>query len=233
MIHTVLFDLDDTLLDFQKAEKIALVKTLTELGIEPGEELLARYSVLNLAQWRRLEKGELTREEVKIRRYRLLFEEIGVTCSAQRAAELYEGYLGIGHYFIDGAEELLDVLSKDYALYLVTNGTTSVQEGRIKSAGIAGYFKDIFISEKIGFNKPGKAFFDCCFAQISDFRIEEAVIVGDSITSDIQGGKNAGIKTVWFNPTRLVNASSVLPDYEIVTLQELPGLLKNKESWSR
>lgn len=233
MIHTILFDLDDTLLDFQKAERAALVKTLIKLGVEPKEETLARYSVLNLAQWRLLEKGELTREEVKIRRYRLLFEEIGVTCSAQKAAELYEGYLGIGHYFIDGAEELLDVLSKDYSLYLVTNGTASVQEGRIESAGIAGYFKGVYISEKIGFNKPSKEFFDCCFAQIPDFRKEETVIVGDSLTSDIQGGKNAGVKTIWFNSTQSVNESSIHPDYEIMTLRELPELIKNSKSFAR
>lgn len=233
MIHTILLDLDDTLLDFQKAERAALVKTLTELNIEPKEETLARYSVLNLAQWRLLEKGELSRDEVKLRRYRLLFEEIGADCSAQKAAELYEGYLGIGHYFIDGAEELLDVLSMDYSLYLVTNGTACVQEGRIESAGIAGYFKGIYISEKIGFNKPSKEFFDHCFAQIPDFEKEEAVIVGDSLTSDIQGGKNAGVKTIWFNPTQSVNASPIRPDYEIMTLQELPILIKNSKSFTR
>lgn len=233
MIHTILLDLDDTLLDFQKAERAALVKTLTELNIEPKEETLARYSVLNLAQWRLLEKGELSRDEVKLRRYRLLFEEIGADCSAQKAAELYEGYLGIGHYFIDGAEELLDVLSVDYSLYLVTNGTARVQEGRIESAGIAGYFKGIYISEKIGFNKPSKEFFDHCFAQIPDFEKEEAVIVGDSLTSDIQGGKNAGVKTIWFNPTQSVNTSPICPDYEIMTLQELPILIKNINSFTR
>ncbi len=233
MIYTILLDLDDTLLDFQKAERAALVKTLTELNIEPKEETLARYSVLNLAQWRLLEKGELSRDEVKLRRYRLLFEEIGADCSAQKAAELYEGYLGIGHYFIDGAEELLDVLSVDYSLYLVTNGTARVQEGRIESAGIAGYFKGIYISEKIGFNKPSKEFFDHCFAQIPDFEKEEAVIVGDSLTSDIQGGKNAGVKTIWFNPTQSVNTSPIRPDYEIMTLQELPILIKNSKSFTR
>jgi len=233
MIHTILLDLDDTLLDFQKAERAALVKTLTELNIEPKEETLARYSVLNLAQWRLLEKGELSRDEVKLRRYRLLFEEIGADCSAQKAAELYEGYLGIGHYFIDGAEELLDVLSMDYSLYLVTNGTARVQEGRIESAGIAGYFKGIYISEKIGFNKPSKEFFDHCFAQIPDFEKEEAVIVGDSLTSDIQGGKNAGVKTIWFNPTQSVNASPIRPDYEIMNLQELPILIKNSKLFTR
>lgn len=189
MIDTILFDLDDTLLDFKKAERTALTKTLLQMGIEPNESILSRYSELNLAQWKLLEQGKLSRSEVKTRRYKLLFDEIGVSCSVEKAVQIYESMLSMGHYFIDGAEELLETISRDYQLYLVTNGTASVQRGRLKSANIARYFIKIFISEEVGFNKPWKEYFDYCFAQIPGFQKENTVIVGDSLSSDIQGGK--------------------------------------------
>lgn len=225
MIHTILLDLDNTLLDFNKAERIALTRTLKQLGIDPEEHLLKRYSELNLAQWRLLEQGKISRDEVKIRRYRLLFDEYKIDCSAKEAARIYEDLLGMGHYFMDGAKELLKELKDTYSLYIVTNGTKSVQTGRIKSAALEKYFQGIFISEDIGFNKPSREFFEQCFDKILDFEKESTVIVGDSLTSDILGGINAGIKTIWFNPERRENTSDILPDYEIAFLSQLIPLL--------
>lgn len=226
MIKNVFLDLDDTILDFHMAERIALSKTLQHFGIEPKKETLARYNVLNLEQWRLLEQGVLTREEVKERRYRLLFDEIGADCCAASATKYYESLLGIGHYFMEGAQELLQVLSKEYDLYLATNGTMEVQKSRIRSAAIAKYFKNIFISQEIGFDKPDIEFFKHCFSRILDFKKSETVIIGDSLTSDIKGGNNAGIKTIWFNPKGLENSFDIVPDYMIIKLLELPSLLK-------
>ena len=226
MLHTILFDLDNTLLDFNKAERIALTKTLRQLGIEPTEDIVKRYSQINLAQWKLLEQGKLTRSQVKCRRYQLLFDEMGVACSPEKAAKIYEGLLGIGHYYIDGAQELLTQLVKEYRLYLVTNGTACVQRNRIQSAELAKYFQDIFISEEIGYNKPSLQYFTYCFEHIPGFQREEAVIVGDSLSSDIQGGKNAGIKTVWFNPAHQINTTPFTPDAEIDSLKKLPLYLQ-------
>lgn len=226
MIDTVFLDLDNTIFDFSKAEKIALKKTLETLGVDTSEKTLARYSVLNTAQWKLLEKGEITRKEVKVRRYRLLFEELGTDASAEEAAALYESLLGIGHYFMEGAEELLNELKGKYRLYLATNGTASVQKGRIASASLERYFDGIFISEEIGYNKPDKAYFEACFAEIPDFVKEKAVIVGDSLTSDIQGGINTGIRTVWFNPKGEPGDGAIVPDVEIRSLLELPERLE-------
>ncbi len=225
MIRNVLFDLDDTLFDFHKAEKIALTKTLVHFGIDPTEETLALYSTINAAHWKRLELGEISREEVKVGRYRELFKTIGVECDPVKATAYYESMLAIGHYFMPGAPELLEELYRKYRLYIVSNGTAKVQEGRIGSSGIAKYMDGIFISQILGANKPDKQFFDICFAEIPDFSLSETVIIGDSLSSDIKGGINAGIITVWFNPKGRENDSDIKPDYTIKELSEVPGLL--------
>ena len=225
MIRNVLFDLDDTLFDFHKAEKIALTKTLVHLGIDPTEETLALYSTINAAHWKRLELGEISREEVKVGRYRELFKTIGVECDPVKATAYYESMLAIGHYFMPGAPELLGELYRKYRLYIVSNGTAKVQEGRIGSSGIAKYMDGIFISQILGANKPDKQFFDICFAEIPDFSLSETVIIGDSLSSDIKGGINAGITTVWFNPKGIENDNDIKPDYTIKELSEVPGLL--------
>ena len=225
MIRNVLFDLDDTLFDFHKAEKIALTKTLVHFGIDPTEETLALYSTINAAHWKRLELGEISREEVKVGRYRELFKTIGVECDPVKATAYYESMLAIGHYFMPGAPELLEELYGKYRLYIVSNGTAKVQEGRIGSSGIAKYMDGIFISQILGANKPDKQFFDICFAEIPDFSLGETVIIGDSLSSDIKGGINAGITTVWFNPKGIENDSDIKPDYTIKELHEVLDLL--------
>ena len=225
MIRNVLFDLDDTLFDFHKAEKIALTKTLVHFGIDPTEETLALYSTINAAHWKRLELGEISREEVKVGRYRELFKTIGVECDPVKATAYYESMLAIGHYFMPGAPELLEELYGKYRLYIVSNGTAKVQEGRIGSSGIAKYMDGIFISQLLGANKPDKQFFDICFAEIPDFSLSETIIIGDSLSSDIKGGINAGITTVWFNPKGIENDNDIKPDYTIKELSEVPGLL--------
>lgn len=227
MIKNILFDLDDTILDFHKAERNALIKALESIQIYPDEKIISRYSQLNLAQWKLLEKGEITRSEVKIRRYRLLFEEFNLNHSPEAAAKYYEYYLSQGHYFISGAEETLKKLSESYRLYIVSNGTSVVQKSRIASAGIAAYMTDIFISEDIGFNKPSIDFFNFCFSKIEHFKKEETIIVGDSLSSDIAGGKNAGILTIWFNPSKEKSSEKISADYEISNISDIFSVLKN------
>ena len=225
-LPSVFIDIDDTLLDFHKAEAVALTKTLTDLRIEARPETLARYSRINELQWKLLEQGLRTRDEVLTGRFEILFGELGAERSGARARELYEGYLAIGHYFIDGAEELLQELCGKYALYIASNGTASVQAGRMESAGITRYFRQIFVSEQLGYNKPSAQFFERCFEKIPGFDRAAAIIVGDSLSSDIQGGLNAGIKTCWYNPGALPNGAWLRPDYEIRALRELPALLE-------
>lgn len=225
MLKYIFLDLDDTIFDFHIAEKNALKKTLIELGIQPEETVLKRYSELNDQQWKLLELGKITRDEVKVRRFELLFEEIGSDASAMEAADIYIGYLSQGHYFVEGASELLQNLYGKYQLFLVSNGTTIVQKSRLASSDIERYFEHIFISQEIGYNKPSKDFFDYCFSHISDFKKEECVMIGDSLTSDIQGGINAGIKTIWFNLRNKSAREDIIPDYTIKKLSEVYAIL--------
>lgn len=225
MIKNILFDLDGTLLDFIKAEHVAITRTFTELGIQVNDAIISRYSEINSKQWELLEKGKLTREQVLVRRFEILFEELGVKASGAETRTVYEKYLSQGHYFIEGAEKLLDDLYGKYKLYLASNGTSKVQAGRLESADISKYFDEIFISQDIGYNKPDKRYFDFCFGRIEDFKRDETVIIGDRISSDIIGGNNAGIKTIWFNPDNAEADSGVHIDCQVSELSQIPDVL--------
>ena len=225
MIKFVFLDLDDTIFDFHLAEKKALSKTLTELGVEPTDATVSRYSEINASLWRKLERGEMEREEVLVNRFKFLFDELGLKRDALVARKSYEKNLSVGHYFVNGAPELLEELFGKYKLFLASNGTAAVQIPRIESSPIEKYFDGIFISELVGFNKPDNRFFERIFAGIKDFSKDETIIVGDSLSSDILGGKNAGIKTCWFNPQGKEISVGFLPDFEIKMLAELPALL--------
>lgn len=226
MIRFVFLDVDDTLLDFQSSEAVALEKTLKQFDLPFSTEVSALYHKINDAQWKKLERGELTRAEVRLRRFELLLAELGEVRDAEAVRQSYEHHLSCGHYFIDGAEALLETLYGKYRLFVASNGTTAVQKRRLASADIERYFDAIFLSEQIGCAKPQRAFFDDCFAKIPDFDASQAIILGDSLTSDIQGGINAGIKTCWFNPRGKTAQDGIKPDYEIATLDEFPRLLE-------
>ena len=221
----LLLDLDDTILDFHKAERIALSKTFRDFGLEPTNEVLDLYHEINKWHWEQLELGLMTRDQVLVNRFGALFEKVGMTVDPAACAKSYESNLGIGHYFLPGAEEAVKKLHEKYRLFLVSNGTATVQHGRLTSAGLYPYFEQVFISQNIGYNKPDKAYFDRCFERIPGFAPEKALMVGDSLTSDIKGGINAGLKTVWVNPAHKP-CGDIHPDYEIEGLSQLEALLE-------
>ncbi len=227
MIEFLFLDLDDTILDFKKAEYIAIGKTIADFGVEPTEEVRHRYHLINKWHWEQLELGKLTRAEVLENRFKVLFSELDVEVDSEKVARAYEKNLGTGHWFLPGAEEAVDSLSKKYRLFLASNGTASVQKGRMTSANLYRFFEKVFVSQEIGHNKPSKAYFDACFAQIPGFDPQKCLMVGDSLTSDILGGKNAGIATVWVNPDHAPARPDIQPDYEIEALAQLEELIEN------
>ena len=230
MIKTVFLDLDDTILDFQKGERLAIEKTLEMIGISPDEKTINRYMEINLAHWRALERREMTRDQVLYGRFEQLFRELSVDGDPVRTQEIYQKLLSMEHDFLPGGRELLEDLTKDgkYSLYIATNGIPEVQNPRIDDSGIRKYFKAVFISYDFGVGKPSKEFFDRCFERIEGFRREETIILGDSLTSDIQGGINAGILTCHFNPKDLPY-TTIKPDYKIKKLSEFMDLLDSIE----
>lgn len=226
MIEFLFLDLDDTILDFKKAEYIAIGKTIADFGVEPTDEVRHRYHLINKWHWEQLELGTMTRAEILVGRFKVLFDELGVTVDAEKMARTYEKNLGTGHWFLPGAEEAVASLSKKYRLFLASNGTASVQKGRMTSANLYRFFEQVFVSQELGHNKPSKEYFDAAIARIPGFDPEKCLMVGDSLTSDILGGKNAGLRTVWVNPAHAPARPDIVPDYEIEYLSQLEELLE-------
>jgi 2-haloacid dehalogenase len=230
MIKYLFLDLDNTILDFNKAEAIAIRKTMRQFGLEPTDALAARYSQINDLHWKALERGEMTRDQVVVGRFAAFFGEQGIEVDAPAVAKTYETFLSQGHFFLPGAEEAVkEKLYGKYKLYLASNGTAVVQKGRMTSADLYPYFEESFVSQELGHNKPSPEYFRAAFARIPGFDPSECIMVGDSLTGDILGGKNAGLRTVWINPGHKTAPDHLKPDYELEYLADLPALLEEIE----
>lgn len=229
MFEFVFLDVDDTIFDFGYAEAEALCITLRHYGIEPTDCIIRRYSEINDGYWKRLERGELTRREVQIGRFESFLEEQGADCSAEEMNAFYMQTIANCFRYVEGAEKLLkDLRSLGCKLYVVSNGTRSVQHGRMRRAGLTDFFDDVFLSEDIGAEKPSKAFFDACFQSVPNVKLDSSIILGDSLTSDILGGIGAGMTTCWFNPKGKPGREDIVPDYEIKQLSEFVEIVSSK-----
>lgn len=221
-----LFDADNTLLDFNRAEREAVSICLTARGLPADEEIVSRYSRINDSHWKRLEQGLITRDRLKVERFAELFSTLGYGGDPKRMAADYEEALSRQTYLVDGALELVRALHGQCRLFIITNGTAVVQKGRFGSSPLAPYFERCFISEEMGCNKPEKAFFDRVAAEISGFDPQRVLVIGDSLSSDIRGGINAGLDTCWFNPTGKSAPSGMEITYTVRRLDEvLPIIL--------
>ena len=195
-----LFDADNTLLDFTRAEHDALCSCLAKRGLPHDEDTVSAYSAINDGHWKRLELGLTTRERLKNERFADFFSSIGYDGDPVLMARDYEATLGKQTCLIDGALELIQELHGKCELYIITNGITAVQKSRFGACALAPYFNQCFISEQMGCAKPEKRFFDLVASTIPNFDYSEALVIGDSLSSDIKGGINAGLDTCWFNP---------------------------------
>lgn len=225
MIQFLFFDVDDTILDFAWSENHAIRRTYRELGVELTEEMYARYHTVNRQFWEQYERGDITREELLLARHHWMSEKYGLHLDPAECERRYRVNLGDGYHFMPHAMEILEWLKPRCRLFLATNGVAATQYSRLTSAGILPYFENVFISEEIGAYKPMPEYFDYCFSHIPGFRREEAAIVGDSISSDILGGQQAGIQTIWMNPEKKPGRPDIRPDYEIRDLIELKTIL--------
>lgn len=222
---TILIDLDDTLLDFQKSEDVAIRTTIKTLGIEPTEDVVSAYKEINLKYWKMFERKEIEREALLIARFKEFCELLNITNKDfSLLNETYFHYLSSSPFEIDGAEEFLKKLSKKYDIYVITNGVKRVQTIRLSLVNITKYFKKVYISEEIGYQKPSVEFFDFVLNDLNIKNKEEILIIGDSLSSDIQGGINSGIDTMWYNPKGL--QSNINYTYQIKNYDQFFELIK-------
>lgn len=221
----VLLDADRTLFDFERAAQQALVRSLEEAGYPGGQALYPTYQRLNNEVWAAYERGELTKPQLQTLRFERLFAHMGVQGDPVAFNAAYMGHLGEGSFLLPGALELCQALAPHCRLDIVTNGVALTQHRRIDPSPLRPYITQIFVSEEAGAQKPTKAYFDYVFAAIPGFAPEQAVIVGDSLSSDMQGGVNAGIATCWYNPTGEPNDRGLPIDYQAATLEEIPSLI--------
>lgn len=222
---TLLFDADDTLFDFKVCEYETLKETFKKYGYPFSQEIHGIYERINLGLWEQFGQGLIDINTVIYSRFGLLFKEIGIADDGISFEDDYQELLGMQHALIEGARELIQKLYDKYDLYIVTNGVTATQFRRLKESGLITYFKRVFVSQESGFQKPMKGYFDYCFERIENLDKSKTMIIGDSLSSDIKGGYNAGITTCWFNPRGIKKESDIKADYEIGHLKELYKIL--------
>ena len=197
---TILFDADGTLLDFSKSEREALTEALYELGVVADAAMVDAYSSVNDRLWKALERGEVTKDRLKVLRFEQFFELYAIKADAADMAKKYMRHLSEKGYTLKGAVELCDRLSKKARLYIITNGVEFIQRERFARSGLSPYFQERFISDVIGYQKPDLKFFEAVAAAIPEFDRKRTLVVGDSLTSDIRGGIGFGVDTCWYNP---------------------------------
>ncbi|MDU4695288.1 MULTISPECIES: YjjG family noncanonical pyrimidine nucleotidase [Paenibacillus] len=225
----ILFDADDTLYDYPKAENHALNQTLTEAGIPCTDEVMKAYQAINQQLWRDLEQGLVTQAALRTERFARLVQQLGLTPRVQveEISERYLELLGEGIFLIDGAYELCrDLNEAGFHLAIITNGIKKVQTSRIAGSELAEMFEAVIVSEDTGYQKPHPGIFDYAFDALGLQQTDKSrvLIVGDSLTSDMKGGLNYGIDTCWFNPFHRPNTLDLRPTYEIHRLAEVKEL---------
>ena len=215
----ILFDIDDTIFDFSKCEKEALIDAFAQCDVTLTGEMIDIYRRINDKLWRALERGEIERDELKTRRFDDFAKFYGLSIDSAKVADDYIFYLGHKIYYVRGAKELIESLHGKVKMYIVTNGLEAVQTRRYALAGFDKIFDGIFISQVVGANKPDARFFEYVAEHIDGFEKEKTLIVGDSLSSDIAGGINFGIDTCWYSPSNMHTKAN--PTYIVDSMEKV------------
>lgn len=227
MITTILWDVDGTLLDFLYSQRFAITKCFKSAGLTITEEMIKRYSEINDSYWKRLELGEVTKAQLLTGRFITLFEEYGIEgIDVEAFRKEYQEALGSVYCYLDDALTICKSLQGTVKQYVITNGVTTTQRNKLKLSGLAEVMEDVFISEEIGAPKPKREFFDACLERIGEKAKEKILVVGDSLSSDIKGGVQAGLLTCWYRPEGTENHTPFQADYEICDLHQIYDILK-------
>ena len=227
MVKAILWDVDGTLLDFLAAEKAAVQRLFGEFGLgECTDAMVARYSAINDGYWKRLERGEITKREVLIGRFREFFTELGIDPDlAEPFNAKYQHALGDTVVHRDDSLKIVKALHGKVRQYVVSNGTVVAQTKKLQRSHLGEWMDGVFLSEELGAEKPSPRFFEQVFAALPDIPKEDMLIVGDSLTSDMQGGLNAGVPTCWYNPKGQPRPADIAIDHEIIDLHQIFDLL--------
>ncbi len=223
---TLFIDADDTLLDFNKAETRAIKQTFEDYGLLNYDGIIDSYKRNNLKAWKAFEKNEMSRDDISTERFKWVFLEYNIEgIDLNKINTLYWSYLAKGADVMDGAREFIEKVYKDNDLYVVTNGTAFIQDSRFALSDMSKYFKKRYISENLNTRKPAKEFFDYIEKDVGFIDRNTSYIIGDSLSSDIQLGINANIKTIWFNKEEKINEKGIIPNYEVKSFKELEKLI--------
>mgnify|MGYP004599988421 FL=1 len=227
--NCIMMDIDNTLLDFDAAERKALLETLQQFSLPCDEAAVSRYHEINSSLWGELNKGKIRRDKLVIERFDRFVKEIGAAAKATELNRAYTEHLATHADVIPGAEEALQELAEVATMIAVSNGTESVERGRLKLSGFEKYFDDIFISEAVGVSKPNPKIFQMAMRKLGIEHSDKVLVVGDSLSADIQGGVNAGLDTCWVNMNGLENESGLTPTYEVKALRELYPIVMEED----
>ena len=232
--YCILFDADNTLLDFDAAESKALAETLTQYGIEPSHETVQTYRAINEGLWRQLEKGQIRREKLMNERFTRFLKEIGAQGNGAEMNRYYLNQLSTHPDLMPGnVLEVLRELAEVATMAIVTNGFDKVQSRRVQESGVAAFMEEVFVSERAESEKPNRKIFDTALRTLGVENRAHVLVVGDSLSSDIQGGANAGLDTCWLNRSHSENPGQVSPTYEIDALEQLYPIVMEQDELAR
>lgn len=225
MIRTVLIDVDNTLLDFHACARVSMAEGLEELGVAFAPEMFETFTQINNGLWLALEKGEITREELHRVRFMRIFAQLGLPLDGPAFEKRFRQRLDQAAEPVPGAMALLQYLAGKYTVCAASNAAQAQQRSRLEKAGMLPLLTELFTSGRIGADKPGRAFFEGCFALLPEAKPGETVMIGDSLTADIRGAKDFGLVTCWFNPGEKPCPADLRPDYTVRALEEIQSIL--------
>ncbi len=225
MINTVFIDIDNTLLDFNRCAAYSMAEAYKEKGVVFEEYMFREFKIINDSLWLKIEKGELTKAQLHAVRWNMIFQKLGFDFDGPAFEERFRFFLNQSCVKVDGADSALQYLSGRYTVCVASNGPEGQQVNRLKSAGMLPFINKVFTSEKIGYPKPSKEFFDACFSQLPGVSPEDCVMIGDSLTADIAGGAKYGMKTLWFNFAKEALSGETVPNYTVDSLDDIKNYL--------
>ena len=225
MIKAILLDVDNTLIDFNKSAEWSIRKCFEEYGLEFTEDVLPTFHRINDELWYRIEQGTITKPELHKIRWQTIFDALGIKENGEEFEKRFVEYVPQAGIPVEGAKELLEYLSAKYIICFASNSSKEQQYIKLTKADMLKYAKHLFISDEIGFAKPAREFFDACMEKLKSVSKEQVIIIGDSLTADIAGGVNYGIKTVWFNFKKGNVPQNLKADYIVNNLSEVKLIL--------